>query len=299
MCVRIANLVSVNSRVARYATLPFAVTLAFISLCFQTDASVLRGGMDAQMLHANDDGSTGPVDLGFSIDFFGAEASKVFVNNNGNVTLHEGMRRYTPEPLSTIDVPIIAPFFSDVDTANGIGGNVTFGQGRVGWRRAFAVNWIDVNFYGNHVHANHLNSFQMVIIDRHETGLGNFDVEFNYGQILWESTISSGGDPMGHGGQTARAGFSAGTNVPGSYIELEGSGIAGSFLDGGTRPLATSSNVEMAGRFVFNVREGSISVPPPSAVIDTDLSAVPLPASAILLLAAIFGLALAKRRTGY
>lgn len=268
--------------------LQFALMMALglLVIAAQAQASVLRAGMDSYSLEANDDSSTGPIDLGFGIDFFGAVANQVFVNNNGNVTLHQGMRRYTPEPLSTIDVPIIAPFFSDVDTGNGIGGVVTYGQGRVAWRKAFAVNWVDVNYYGNNMHADQLNSFQLVIIDRHETGAGNFDVEFNYDQIRWEATTSSGANPWGLGGETARAGFSAGTNVAGSYVELEGSGVAGSFIDGGTHALSETSNVDVTGRFVFNVRDGVISVPP----------AVPLPAGLPLLVAGLAVLGLIMRR---
>lgn len=288
-----AQLVQFNFKTLPAAALRARIAAA-VAVCFfglviatQADASILRQGMDAHTLPANDDGSTGPIDLGFEIDFFGAAASQVFVNNNGNITLHEGMRRYTPEPLSTIDVPIIAPFFSDVDTDNGIGGEVTFGQGRVAWRKAFAVNWIDVNYYGNSIHTDQLNTFQLVIIDRHETGAGNFDVEFNYDQIRWEATTSSGASPWGLGGRTARAGFSAGTHVAGSYVELEGSGVAGSFIDGGTHALSETSNIDMTGRFVFNVRDGVITVPP----------AVPLPAGMPLLLVGIATLTLAARRS--
>lgn len=252
----------------RYVTPLFAaIILALSSLA--AEAVTFRSGMDALVLSANDDDSSSEIELGFQIDFFGIDQDKVFVNNNGNVTFGSGMRNYTSGPLSDIDRPVIAPFFADVDTANGLGNEVTYGQGHVYGRKAFAVNWFDVNYYNNYMYPNQLNSFQLVIIDRSDTGAGNFDVEFNYDKIRWEAGTGSGGDGWGLGGESARAGFSAGTEVAGSYIELAGSGVSGSFIDGGSHALATNSNIGIAGRYVFNVRDSVIF----------DGHAVPLPAS--------------------
>ena len=247
--------------------LHIALSLTMLCLAATAQASILRPGMANSTLAANDDDSSEAVRLGFQIDFFGEEATRVFVNNNGNVTFHSAMRRYTSEPLSAIDRPIIAPFFADVDTANGIGSPVTYGRGFVGAHKAFAVNWVDVNYFSNFMHPEQTNSFQLVIIDRQDTGKGNFDIEFNYDRILWESGTSSGGNAWGLGGDAARAGFSAGTDVPGAYVELAGSGVAGSFIDGGTHALSQNSNVDLAGRYIFAVRDGIIHVP----------SAVPVP----------------------
>jgi hypothetical protein len=34
----------------------------------------------------NDDGFQGPLNLGFSVDFFGTTYTSLFINNNGNVS---------------------------------------------------------------------------------------------------------------------------------------------------------------------------------------------------------------------
>lgn len=263
-------------------TLAVVLTLASLS----AEASTLfRGGMDSRVLDANDDGSSAEIRLGFQIDFFGVKESRVFVNNNGNVTFGRDMHQYTTAPLSDVNRPVIAPFFADVDTANGIGNEVTYGRGNVGGRKAFGVNWFDVSYFNNYMYADQLNSFQLVIIDRSDTGKGNFDIEFNYGSILWESATGSGGDSWGLGGDTARAGFSAGTERPGSYVEIAGSGISGSFIDGGTNALSETSNHGVAGRYLYNVRDSVIY----------DAPHVPLPASLPMLVFA-FGCLVARKR---
>src|SRR5262249_44994916 len=76
-------------------------------------------GFSANTMAANDDESAGPIDLGFTTLFAGADHSQVYVNNNGNVTFNNPLRQYTPSSLSSVGRPIIAPFFADVDTRVG------------------------------------------------------------------------------------------------------------------------------------------------------------------------------------
>src|SRR5262249_14315256 len=106
-------------------------------------------GFSANTLPANDDGSTGAVALGFTLNFFGTAYSTLYVNNNGNVTFGGPLSTYTPYALSTPGVPIIAPFFADVDT--NVGPVVTYGQGVVDGHAAFAVNWLGVGYYSRHL----------------------------------------------------------------------------------------------------------------------------------------------------
>jgi hypothetical protein len=68
---------------------------------------------------------------------------------------------------------------------------VTYGSGTADGRQAFGVNWIDVGYFSSRT--DKLNQFQLVLIDRSDTGAGNFDIEFNYGNILWETGEASGG----------------------------------------------------------------------------------------------------------
>ena len=114
---------------------------------------------------------------------------------------------------------------------------------------------LDVGYFNQH--ANLLNRFQLVLVDRSDLGAGVFDAEFNYDRIDWEAGDASGGSG-GRGGMAARAGYGNGSGV---VHELAGSGTAGSLLDAGTAPLiGGSQGSAVAGRYVFRF-DGS-EVPP-------------------------------------
>ena len=109
---------------------------ALVALCLATaspaDAMAVRSGsFSSNTLTANDDSSTGQVDVGFGLNFFGNMYSQLFVNNNGNVTFDDSLRTFTPFGIQASSVPIIAPFFADVDTRGG-SAEVSYGSGTVG-----------------------------------------------------------------------------------------------------------------------------------------------------------------------
>lgn len=252
------------------------------------NATTLRSGFDANTLPANDDGSTGLVDIGFTANFFGVSNTQLYVNNNGNVTFDASLSTFTPFDLTSTGQQIIAPFFADVDTRGFGSEEVTYVSGMVDGRDAFGVNWIDVGYFASQT--NPLNSFQLVLIDRSDTGSGNFDIEFNYGTIGWETGSASGGSG-GLGGASARAGFSNGTGAPDTSFEITGSAVNGAFLDAGPNALVNSSNIGEPGRWLFSARSGTV-IPDPDP-----LTPVPLPAGFPLLAAGLIGLgALARRR---
>lgn len=216
----------------------------------------------ANAVFRNDDSFVGPVNVGFTLDFFGVTTSQLFVNNNGNVTIGSGLSTFTPFPLTNTARRIIAPFFADVDTRNTASAQVRYGQGTVGGRPAFGVNWVDVGFYSGR--ANPLNSFQLVLIDRSDVDAGDFDIEFNYDRILWETGQASGGNALGLGGASARAGYSNGVAGPGNAsYELAGSAVNGGLLDGNptTGLVNNSLNSTQLGRYVFHVRNGVVEPP--------------------------------------
>jgi hypothetical protein len=219
-------------------------------------AVTIRPGFDANTLSSNDDGSAGPVSIGFTVNFFGSLHSSLFVNNNGNVTFDSPLAAFTPFDLTSTARQIIAPFFADVDT-RGPGDPVTYGMGMVDGSSAFGVNWVNVAHYSE---AGPLNSFQLVLIDRSDTGAGNFDIEFNYNQILWEAGEASGSNPNGLGGDAARVGYSNGTGAPGTFFELPGSAINGAFLDSNlaTGLIHNRLNSDVNGRYIFAARDSSI-----------------------------------------
>ncbi|KKK74717.1 hypothetical protein LCGC14_2880980, partial [marine sediment metagenome] len=141
---------------------------------------VIRPGFNQNTLAANDDESTDLVDIGFPIDFFGTTYTGLYVNNNGNVTFDLPLWEFTPFGLTErLGMPIIAPFFGDVDT-RGEGSELvkySYGAGVIDGYNAFGVNWVNVGYFASHT--DKLNSFQLIIIDRSDRGSGFFDVEFN------------------------------------------------------------------------------------------------------------------------
>jgi len=140
-------------------------------------------------LARNDDLSTGLVNIGFNVNFFGLNDNQLYVNNNGNVTFDSPLGTFTPFPLSTTNRQIIAPFFADVDTRNLASGVVQYGTGTVDGRSAFGVNWINVGYFPSRI--DKLNSFQLIMTDRSDIAAGDFDFEFNYDSILWQTGNSA------------------------------------------------------------------------------------------------------------
>jgi len=238
------------------ACLPLlAGVIGFCAIQTSVEAAAVRlnAGFAGNTLPGNDDGSTGLVNIGFSLNFFGNNFSQLYVNNNGNATFTAPLGTFTPFPIVNNSTPMLAPFFADVDTRTTT--DVTYGVDVVGGRPAFGINWVDVGYYSQN--SSPTNSFQLVVIDRSDIAAGDFDFEFNYDRILWETGEASGGNASGLGGSSARAGWTNGTTT--SY-ELAGSAINGALLDGnGTTGLIHNSlNSNVDGRYVFQVRNGVV-----------------------------------------
>jgi len=226
-------------------------------------------------LAANDDGSTGLINLGFGINFYGISTNQVYINNNGNITFSGPLGTYTPFPILTTGVAMIAPFFADVDTSSAPTNSelVNWGDGTFDGRTAFAINWgtsggIGVDYFAASTSHTNSNNFQLIIVDRSDTGAGNFDFMFNYDLIQWEAGQASGSDAQGCGGSSARVGWSNGSSAT---FELAGSAVDGAFIDSGTCVTSPGSNAlifnslnsNVNGRYLFSVREGSVVGPGP------------------------------------
>jgi len=260
-----------------------AVALALLPLVgpASAGASALIPGSLANTLPAGDDVSSSAVVLGFGgINLFGQTYTSVYVNTNGNVTFGSPLPNFIVNGLADgVGMPIFAPFFADVDTRGA--GTVSYGNLSMNGRAAFVVNWTGVGYYSRGT--DKTNTFQLALFDRSDTGAGNFDAEFNYGQIQWESGNASGGTD-GLGGISAAAGYSDGQNV---YYELPGSFENGAFLDGGSHALISNTlgTSGVAGRYDFQVRGGQVSVAAP----------VPEPATLLLLMPGALALFLLGR----
>jgi len=233
--------------------------VAFLALAAPAGAQSIRDlpGFRERSIPRNDDGSAPLEGLGFTINFFGQQRSTVYVNNNGNVTFDSALATYTPFGLEGTRREIIAAFFADVDTRAAGSALVAYGHDSISGRRAFGANYINVGYFGTH--DDKLNRFQLILIDRSDTGSGNFDIEFNYEKIVWETGDASGG-VNGFGGVPAAVGWSNGTGEPGTSFELNGSLVSGSFLDNGPRGLSRGSlNTTIRGRYLFRARNGYVS----------------------------------------
>lgn len=218
-------------------------------------------GLEATSIGRGDDHSSGPVPLPFALNFYGRRYETLFVNNNGNVSFGRPLSAFVPFDLRATRVPMIAAYFADVDTSGLRGGVVTYGSGRLGGRRVFGVNYSDVGPFPSGSSSS-TNSFQLLLIERPDTGDGNFDIELNYARISWD---------LGRSGHAVAAavGYSIGfawgdpRSQPRSF-ELVGSRSSGAFLDGGPKSLSQGKlNSSVPGRYVLPVRSGEVQAAGP------------------------------------
>jgi len=201
----------------------------------------------------NDDGSSSLLNLPFDINFFGNTFNQFFINNNGNLTFNGRVGAFTPVAFPTSNLPMIAPFWGDVDTRGT--GQVFVGNGVDTEGNQFvAATWSDVGFYNRRT--NPTNDFQVILRERSDTNspgtTGNFDIDFRYNRLDWTTGQASGGNSIGLGGTEAQAGFDAGDNV--NFFTLPGSQTPA------VLELENTSNVssETPGLWSFAIRNGGL-----------------------------------------
>src|SRR5690606_28691181 len=123
---------------------------------------VTNGGIDGanegDPSGRNDDGFRGPIELGFTLPFFGADYTQFWANNNGNISFTDGISAYDPEGPVGADLPVISIWFGDVDTRNEASGVLHL---RSDIENQIILTWPGVGRYSEQ--GDLLNTFQMVV----------------------------------------------------------------------------------------------------------------------------------------
>ena len=225
-------------------------------------------GFGENVMTRTDDGSSTTIDLSTvfadGLDFFGHTYTKLWINNNGNVTFGSPSSTYTPSAITASSGnPNISPFFADVDTrgttVTPTPGGTSQGTNEVWYdldtvNHVFTVTWDDVGYYSGGI--DKLNAFQLQIIDESNApgrSAGDFDIVFRYESINWTTGGASGGS-HGLGGTVAVAGYTAGTGNANAYFELPASHHQDALLTLDTDP----GNTGLAGLWNFSVRNGAV-----------------------------------------
>lgn len=234
-------------------------------------------GFGTVAMSGNDDGSSGIISLASSfpsgINFFGTTYNSLYINNNGNLTFRAGVGAYTPTPFPISSQPMIAAYWGDVDTRGSAPATEPPGSNKVYYSFALpgklVVTWFNVGYYSGAV--NKLNSFQIIITDRPDTGLGNADVEFRYNRLEWTTGSASGGS-NGLGGTPAQIGFDAGDLK--NFFAHPDSRTA-KILEA-----INTTNIGVPGIWRFDLRAGTV-VEPPKNMLKNVVAKIYLPASGV------------------
>ncbi len=210
----------------------------------------------------NDDGFRGPIDLGFTLNFFGTNYTQFFINNNGNVSFGNGISSFIPDGPTGATLPVISPFFGDVDTRGANSGVVHFSQ----LANENIITWDHVGYYDSH--DDKLNTFQLVLRGPdYAVPAGEGQIGFFYTDMQWDSTDTS---------TVAAMGFGDGS---GNSVVLQGSTLPG------------TANLTQNHHIWFDLSDSGVPVTPPPTT-----SAVPEPGSVSLILAGAGALLLARKK---
>jgi hypothetical protein len=162
----------------------------------------------------NDDGFSGPINLGFTLSFFGNNYSQFFVNNNGNISFNAGISAFTPTGPQGAPQPIISPFFADVDTRNASSGVVHL---RTDISNEVIVTWDNVGFYN--LHGSPTDTFQLVLRGPGFTiPTGEGAIGFFWDAMGWEQGDVSGVPAaVGFGDGLSNGEILQGSTLPGIH----------------------------------------------------------------------------------
>lgn len=228
-------------------------------------------GFGEGFLQANDDRSTGAIDLSpvfgsGGLSFNGARYSTLYVNNNGNLTFGSPFASDTPSAFGQgANAPlIIAPYWMDLDTRgphqtapgpppNTSPGGTSRGSNFVWFdvdadHKVFTATWDDVGYAAANVNNNPA-AFQVQLIAA--GGPGDFDIAF-----IYEWTGPAPADQP----NIAYAGWSLGHAASGTTsVQLAASGDAAGMAQVDT----ALGNTGVAGYWLWHIRGGVLQVDTP------------------------------------
>ena len=208
----------------------------------------------------NDDGFSGPINLGFTLSFFGASQTQFFANNNGNISFGAGISAYVPTGPTGAASPVISPYFADVDTRGAASGVLTL---RTDIANEVILTWDQVGYFQGH--ADKLDSFQLVVRGPgYAIPNGEGSIGFFYKNMPWIGTGTS---------TTAAVGFGDGA---GNSEVLQGSNTG-------------TINAALANHYIWF--DQNLAVVPPPVV-----GAVPEPETYALMVAGLAALGVVGRR---
>ena len=242
-----------------------ACVLGPTSLCVPLDASFTTVTFGGALLcsgpatpgdpcQRNDDDFTQiPLSLGWTFTMYGQAFNSVYINNNGNVSFGAGFCEYTSTGFPVSGFPMVAPFWSDVDTRAALSGVVHY---RLDANRLVVI-WDHVGYYG--AHDDKLNTFELIMTDGTDPtiGVGN-NVCFCFDDMQWTTGDASLGIG-GFGGVPATVGVNKGNGV--DFFQVGRFGDPGLAYDG---PGGATDGVDYLDNrtFCFDVAGAATNQPP-------------------------------------
>lgn len=188
----------------------FAVTTTIPDSSLTPSGGYYANNIGGVALTANDDGST-QISLPFTYNFFGTNYNSLFINNNGNVSFNTGLSQFVPSGPTGASVPVISPWFADVDT-RGTGSGLVHYQTDVA--NQLVVTWDRVGYFSGG--SDLLNSFQLVLRGPgYSIPFGEGSIGFFYGDMQWERTGTSQVAAIGFGDGAGNAEVLASSLQPG------------------------------------------------------------------------------------
>lgn len=248
-----------------HATRRFALSLGFAAIGLTVDAAAQCSGNAANLFipFANDgtwtavprgdDNSTGQITMPFTFTLYGLPYTRVFVNNNGNLTFNEAYGTFTASGFPSADAPpMVAPYWADVDTRPGASGQAWY---KFIGANTMVVTWDNVGYYNQQT--NLRNTFQVAISDGSNASFGpGNNCVMSYDNMCWTTGSASGG-VGGFGGTAATVGANAGDGT--AFFQVGRFSQNNANYDG---PFNLDDGVAYLNGRRFFVYVGSSNVPP-------------------------------------